>query len=152
MSRIRQFYQNVKVIRLKGPEIALSAAATYPATTYVDVSNYKYVDVMINMGALTGTITWSLLENTASTGGTLDVIDATYAKATVATGNANKCAMFHLDTEHLASGHHYIAIKQTGGGAADYGDVLFFLHGAKSVPVSNPTATFPTALIKTLAG
>jgi len=152
MSRIRSFYRDVKVVRLKAPEDALNAATVYPATTYVDVSNYKYVDVLVNHGALTGTITWSLMENTASTGGTLDVIDATYAKATVSTANADKCAMFHLDTEHLANNHNYIAIKQTGGGAADYADVLFLLHGAKTTPVTNATATFPTAMVKTLAG
>lgn len=143
MSRIRSFYRGVKIIRLKDPEAAWNAATVYPGTTYIDVSQFKYVDVVINMGAMTGPVVFSMMENTASTGGTLDVIDATNAKITFATANKQKCALFHIDTEHLSNNHHYIAIKQTGGGAGDFGDVLFFLHSAKTEPVTNATATFP---------
>lgn len=151
MSRIRSFYRGIKIIRLKAPE-DVHGAATFPSATFVDVSQFKYVDVVCNMGAVTASVTFSLFENHASTGGTLDAIDATYAKLTVGTANADKVALFHLDTEHLSDNHNWIAIKTAGGGGGTYGDILFFLHGAKTMSVSNPTATFPTAIVKELSG
>ena len=148
----RSFYRDVKIVRLKAPEDAWNGATVYPATTYIDEGDFKHVEVHINMGAMTGPVTFSLMENTASTGGTLDVVDATYAKLVFATANADKCAIMHVDTEHLADGHSFIALKQTGGGAADYGDALFLLHGAKTLPVTQPTSQYPTGYNLDLSG
>ena len=153
MARFRSFYRGVKIVRVKDPEDSFTnTTATYPGTTYIDVSNYKYFDVLIHAGALTNALSCSIYENTASTGGTLDAVDATYAKATLAAADDGQCLLFHVDTEHLASGHHYVAVKVNGAGAGDYGDVLFFLHGAKSMPVAQSATYIPTAHVKTLAG
>jgi len=150
-----QFYKNVKIVRGQTlPETALTkSTANFPATTYIDVSGYEFVDVLVHLGTLANALTIMLKQNTASTGGTLDTINATSCKKVTTNTDDGQVVIFNLETQKLTANHHYLACQITGAGStADYADVLFMLHGARHLPVSQATATIPTDNALTFAG
>jgi len=148
------FYKNVKMVRGNAFNTHNDGTVYHPLTTAIDVTGYEYVDVIVHAGTLDSKLSCTLVKNTASkyTSGTVDVVNATYAKNTIATTDDNKMLTFHLQTDHLGN-HQYLGLRTKGGaGSNDYIDVLFFLHGARAKPVSQSTAAIPTAHAKTYAG
>lgn len=148
----RQFYSGVKIVPGKTPEVAVTATtANYP-TAGVDVRAFKFVDVLVHVGALDSALTAQLMCNTASTGGTLDAVDATYAKNTIAANDDGQIFLFNLEVAKLPEDHGFLTCQLKGATGNDYADVMFFLHDGAPTPVTQVAATIPSSNVKTFAG
>lgn len=149
---MNQFYRNVKIVPGKTPEAAVTATtANYPAAG-VDVSGYKNVDVLVHVGALDTALTATLMCNTAATGGTLDAVSTVYAKNSIGATDDGQIFLFNVEVDKLPTDHHFLTCRIKSATGNDYADVLFFLHGATLLPVSQATASIPSANVKTFAG
>jgi hypothetical protein len=126
-------------------ETALTAG-NYPASgSYIDVSAYERVHVLIHLGSIDASdVPVFELKQADSTTGTLDTIDATYAKHTCAANDDGEFISFTLEVDKLAVDHHFISCVVSGVTNATYADIIF-LGEALSLPVTQATATLPAA-------
>jgi hypothetical protein len=126
------------VVGQTSPEDALGSSA-YPASgSFIDVSGYEWVNVVVHLGALTGTPVFKL-KQAESASGTPDTIDATNCVHTVAASDDDEILLFHLETAKLAVDHHFLTLSVTTGVGTDYADILFYLGGARHEPVTQDT-------------
>ena len=128
------------VVGQTSPEDALSSAA-YPASgSYIDVSGFEWVNVVVHLGAVTGTPVFKLKQSD-SVSGSLDTIDTANCVHTVAASDDDEILLFHLETAKLAADHHFLSLSITTGIGTDYGDILYFLGGARHEPVAQDTTS-----------
>ncbi len=120
------------------PEDVITDTA-YPASgSYIDVSGFEWVNVVIHFGAMTGTPKY-VLKQADSVSGTLDDIDTVNGVHTAAASDNDEIVLFHLETAKLSADHHFIAIDVETGSGTDYADILFYLGGARHEPVTQNT-------------
>ena len=126
------------------PEDSLSTAE-YPASgSFVDVSGYDTVDIVVHLGEIHGSDTPIFkIQQSDSVSGTMDTIDTTNCKKTCAGTDDDQALMFHLEVAQLATDHHFITVDVSGVSNGSYGDILYFLHG-KSLPVTQDTTLVPS--------
>jgi hypothetical protein len=137
---------NYKIVRGQTlPETAL-ADGNYPASgSYIDVSGYKTVDILIHLGTLANTVSFTVKESDSASG-TLDSINATNCVHTVATDDDGQFVAFHIEVDKLSTDHHFLSVVvASAGSTTDYADIVFLLNGASPKPVSQATAQLPTA-------
>jgi len=135
------------------PEDAL-AAGNYPASgSYVDVSGFAEVNIIVHLGAIDASdVPVFEVKETDAVDGTLDVIDATYAKHTCEADDDDEMITFHIETAKLSEDHHFLAVVVSGVTNGSYGDILYILGPAGSQPVTQTTALLPTASQHSFAG
>jgi hypothetical protein len=126
-------------------ETALTAG-NYPASgSYIDVSAYERVHVLIHLGTIDASdVPVFEIKQADSTTGTLDVIDATYCKHTCAADDDGEFVAFTLEVDKLATDHHFISVVVSGVTNGSYADIIFLGEGL-SLPVTQVTATLPAA-------
>jgi hypothetical protein len=127
------------------PEDAL-AAGNYPASgSYVDVSNYEWVNVVIHQGAIhaSDTPTFEVKQADANDG-TLDTLDATNCKKVSAAADDDQVIIFAINLEALADDHHFLSTAVSGVTNGSYGDILYFGCGPRKAPVTQTTALLPS--------
>ena len=136
------------------PEDALSSTA-YPASgSYIDVSAYEWVNVVVHLGAIDSSDAPKLVlkQTTATNGGTLDTINSAMTH-TAAADDDDEVVTFYLETANLADDHHFVTLSVASGVSnASYGDIMFYLGGARHQPVTQTTALLPTASQNIYAG
>ena len=140
------FQHNYKFVAGQtSPEDAL-ANGNYPASgSYVDLTGYEWAEVVIHLGAVDSAVVFTLKQTDGTAGATLDTIDTVNCKKTIATTDDDQIINFHLQTEQLAANHHFITcVVSSAAGSNDYGDILYFLGGARHVPVTQTTALCPS--------
>lgn len=140
------FQHNYKFVAGQtSPEDVLTNAS-YPASgSYIDMTGYEWVEVVIHLGAVDSALVFTLQQTDGAAGATLDTIDTVNCKKTIATTDADQIISMFLATENLAKDHHFITCTvSSAAGANDYGDILFFLGGARHVPVTQTTALCPS--------
>lgn len=140
------FSEDVKIVRGNtNAETALSDGA-YPASgSYVDVSGYEAVDIVIHLGTLANTVSFTVKQADANDG-SLDTISTANCVHTVAANDDGEFVTFHIETQTLAADHHFLAVSVgSAGTTADYADINFFLHGARHLPVTQASAQLPSA-------
>lgn len=120
------------------------AAGNYPASgSYIDVSAYERVHVLIHLGGIhSSDVPVFELKQADSATGTLDVISATYAKHTGAANDDGEFISFTLEVDKLAVDHHFISCVVSGVTNETFADIIFFGE-ALSLPVTQATATLP---------
>ena len=135
------------------PEDALTTAS-YPASgSYIDVSGYETVDVVIHLGAVHASDTPKFtLKQVDGTTGTEDTISTANCVHTAAATDDDEMIVFHLETAKLAANHHFITCAVASVSNTSYGDILYFLGGARHEPITQTTALLPTASDYTHAG
>jgi len=135
------------------PEDALSAG-NYPASSaYVDVSGYEWVDIVIHMGAIHASDTPKFtVKQTDSVSGTLDTIDTANCVHTCAADDDDEIVTFHIETAKLAADHHFLSVVAASVANGSYGDIMYYLGGARQQPVTQTTALLPSASINRHAG
>ena len=135
------------------PEDAL-AAGNYPASgSYVNVEGFEWVDVVVHLGAINAGDTPGLtMKQSDSASGTLDTIDTVNAVHEVAADDDDEIVTFHIETAKLAANHHFLSLVVADVANASYGDIMFFLGGARRQPVTQTTALLPAASIHRVAG
>jgi hypothetical protein len=135
------------------PEDALSTG-DYPASgSYIDVSGYEWVNVVIHMGAIDASDTPTFkVQQADATNGTLDTISTANCVVTAAADDDDEVVSFYLETATLADDHHFISVDVSGVANGSYGDIMYYLGGARHLPVSQTTALLPTASQKIHAG
>lgn len=147
MSRFGQLIANTFKIALgqAKPETALSAA-NYPASgSYIDVSECERVSVFIHLGTIHASDTPVFeVKQTDAVNGTLDTIDATYAKHTAANDDDGECVTIEIEVDKLAADHHFISTVVSGVDNGSYADIVYLLHGM-SLPVSQTSTVLPSA-------
>lgn len=128
------------------PEDALSAG-NYPASaSYIDVTGYEWVNVIVHLGAIDASDTPGLeLKQADAVDGTLDVIDATNCVHECAADDDDEIVTFYLETANLATDHHFISLVVADVTNGSYADILFILGGARRQPVTQTTALLPAA-------
>ena len=139
------FSKDVKLMAGQtSPEDALSTAE-YPASgSFIDVTGYEWVNVVVHLGAIdSGDTPVFELQQSDSVSGTMDTIDTVYCKKTCAHTDDDQALMFYLETSQLDTDHHFITMDVSGV-ATTYGDILFFLGGARDRPVTQSTTMVPT--------
>jgi hypothetical protein len=133
-------------------ETALSNNTAYPASgSYIDVSDYTAVHVFVHLGTIADTVAFTL-KQTDSTAGTLDTIDSTNCKKTIATTDDGQCVYFYLDPQTLADDHHFITTYVSGVSGTDYADIYYLLGPARHCPVTQTTTVLPTDNVLEKAG
>lgn len=127
------------------PEDSLSTAE-YPASaSFIDVSGYDWVNVVVHMGAIHASDTPVLkVQQSDSVSGTMDTIDTVNCKKTLANTDDDQVVMFYLETAQLATDHHFITLDVSGVANTTYGDIMFYLGGTHSKPVTQSTTLVPT--------
>ena len=135
------------------PEDAL-AAGNYPASgSYVDVSGYEGVNIVIHLGAIDAadTPTFEVKQSDAADG-TLDAIDTTNAKHVCAADDDDECISFYISTQALDEDHHYLSVVVSDVANGSYADIMYYLSDARHLPVSQDTALLPSASQKICTG
>ena len=133
------------VVGQTSPEDALTTAH-YPASgSYIDVSGFEWVNVVVHMGAMGGTPKFLLKQTDGVSGSTLDTIDTVNGVHTAATSDDDEIILFHLETAKLAVDHHFITLSIASGISSDSGDILFYLGGARHEPVTQNTTDLVVA-------
>jgi hypothetical protein len=130
------------------------SAADYPASgSYIDVSGYPWVNVIIELGTIHGSDLPSFtLKCSDATNGTADSIDATYAAHTIAADDDGELVTFALETAKLPADHHFLTCTVAAVTNGSYANILFLLGPALSQPVTQTTAVLPTASAHEYAG
>ena len=126
------------------PEDSLSTAE-YPASgSFIDVTGFEWVNVIVHLGAIdSGDTPVFKLQQSDSVSGTMDTIDTVNCKKTCAHTDDDQALMFYLETGQLATDHHFITMDVSGV-ATSYADIIFLLGGARDRPVTQATALVPT--------
>jgi len=140
------FSKDVKLMAGQtSPEDALSTAE-YPASgSFIDVTGYEWVNVVVHLGAVHDSDAPVFkLQQSDSTAGTMDTIDTVNCKKTFAGTDDDQALMMYLETSTLATDHHFITCDVSAVSNGSYGDILFFLGGARSKPVTQSTTLVPT--------
>ena len=126
------------------PEDILVDATNYPASgSFIDVTGYERIACLVHFGAINAgsTMTFELRQAESLTG-TPDVIDATYCKITTANDDDDQALLFELETDKLATDHHFLTLQVEGTIASNnYADITFFLDADKK-PVTQNAAVF----------
>lgn len=149
------FHKDYKVVLGQSkPETALANNTDYPASgSYVDVSGYEWVNVVIHLGTLANTPAFTMKQTDATNGATLDTISTSLCVKTVAATDDGQVINFYIQTANLATDHHFLTCRVTGAGAtADYADILYFLGGARHQPVTQTSTVMPSDNTFTFAG
>jgi len=140
------FVKNVKVMAGQAsPEDALSAG-NYPASgSYVDVSGYQYVNIVIHLGAVDGsdTPTFEVKEADAANG-TLDELDTTNCKKACLGTDDDQVIVLFINVDALSEDHHFLSVVVSGVTNGSYGDIMYYLCGPKKAPVSQDSTLLPS--------
>lgn len=126
-------------------ETALTAG-NYPASgSYIDVSAYERVHVLIHLGTIdpSDTPVFEIKEADANDG-TLDTISATYCKHTCAADDDGEFISFTLEVDKLSTDHHFIGVTVSSVTSGSYASIVF-LGEARSLPVTQASGTLPSA-------
>ena len=140
------FSKDVKLVAGQTSPEDLLTTADYPASgSYIEVAGHEWVNVVIHLGAINAgdTPTFKLQQATA-TNGTLATIDTVNCKKVAAHTDDDQALMMFLETSQLTATYHYISVDVSAVSNASYGDILFFLGGARHKPVTQATALVPT--------
>ena len=126
-------------------ETALTAG-NYPASgSYIDVSAYERFHVLIWLGTIHGSDAPVFeIKQADANDGTLDTLDATYAKHTCAADDDGEFVSFTVEVDKLATDHHFVSVVVSGVTNGSYAAILF-LGEALSLPVTQTTAVLPAA-------
>lgn len=141
------FYDNFKILYSSNIGTAMSGVAAYPASgSYLDVSAYERVHILLHWGVLHGSDTPTFtLKETDSTSGTLDTIDSTLAFTPNVTTGDNTWNMITLEVKKLSTDHHFIALATSGTLTnGSYVDVIILGEGL-DVPVTQSTTYVDSA-------
>lgn len=118
----------------------LLAAGNYPASgSYIDVTGYTHAACLIHCGAIHNSDAPSFeLKQADAADGTLDTINATYAKVTLAGTDDDEFVLIQLDLAVLAADHHFLSCV-VGGTVTNgsYADIVWLLFGGKKQPVTH---------------
>jgi len=139
------FSKDVKLVAGQtSPEDSLSTAE-YPASgSFIDVTGFEWVNVVVHLGAIdSGDTPVFKLQQSDSVSGTMDTIDTVNCKKTCAHTDDDQALMFYLETSQLAADHHFITMDVSGV-ATSYADIIFLLGGARDRPVTQDTTLVPT--------
>lgn len=126
---------------MRGPtncETALSGVAALPASgSFIDVSGYEYVHVIVHLGTIHGSDTPVFtLKCSDAANGTLDVIDSSLA-ITPAVNDDGEFLHWTLKVDTLPADHRFVALAVSGTLTnGSYADVIFLLDGARHAPVT----------------
>jgi len=136
------------------PETALANNTDYPASgSYIDVSGYEWVNVIIHLGTLANTPAFTMKQTDGTAGSTLDTISTTACVKTVAATDDGQVINFYIQTCKLAADHHFLTCRVTGAGStADYADILYLLGGARHQPVTQTSTVLPSGNTFSFAG
>jgi hypothetical protein len=126
----------------------------YPASgSYIDVTGYEWVNIIVHLGFVHASDTPVFeVKQAEAVNGTLDVIDATNAKHTCAADDDDEMVSFYIETANLATDHHFLSVVCTLSTTGSYADIVYFLGGARRQPVTQTTALLPTASQHIFAG
>lgn len=126
----------------------------YPASgSYIDVSGYEWVNIIVHLGAVHGSDTPKFeVKQAEAVDGTLDTIDATNAACTCAADDDDECVSFYIETANLAADHHFLSVVCTLATNGSYADIMYYLGGARHLPVTQTTALLPSASQLIFAG
>uniref|UniRef100_A0A6M3KPN4 Uncharacterized protein n=1 Tax=viral metagenome TaxID=1070528 RepID=A0A6M3KPN4_9ZZZZ len=135
------------------PEDAL-ATAEYPASaSFIDVTGYEWVNVIVHLGAINASDTPTFkIQQSDSISGTMDTIDTVNCKKVAAHTDDDQVLAFYLETANLATDHHFITCDVSGVANASYADIMFYLGGTRHKPVTQATALIPSDNQFTFAG
>jgi len=128
--------------------------ANYPLSgSYIDVSGYEDVNVVIHLGTINASDTPTFdIKCADSLTGTLDVLDATNCSHEIANDDDGEFVQFHIKTSELPEDHHFLSCVVSDAASTSYGDIVFYLCGARSLPVTQSSTAGSTVAIHDLAG
>ncbi len=128
-------------------------AADYPASgSYIDVTGYPWVNVIVHLGAIHGSdLPVFTLKCSDATNGTADDIDATYAAHTCAADDDDEFVTLAVEVAKLPTDHHFVTCTVSAVTNGSYGDIVFFLGPALTQPVTQ-SSSLPSASQHELAG
>lgn len=135
------------------PEDAL-VAGDYPASnSYVDVTGYQWVNVVIHLGAINASDLPSFeIKEAEATNGTADSIDTTYCKHTCAADDDDEMITFAIETAKLSEDHHFLTCTVAGVTNGSHADIMYILGPARHQPVTQDTDVLPAASQHEFAG
>jgi len=119
------------------PEDALSAA-NYPLSgSYIDVTGYQWVNVLVHLGAIDASdVPTFEIKCSDATNGTTDSIDTTYCKATCAADDDDELITFAIEVAKLPADHHFLTCAVAAVTNGTYGDIMFILGPGRHQPVT----------------
>ena len=125
----------------------------YPASgSYIDVSGYRTVDIIIHLGTVAADVAFEVKQTDAADG-ELVTISETYCLHTIDnTTDDGQLITFHLETDQLTEDSHFITVDVSAATTGDFADILFLLGGARHLPVTQTTALLPAASQYIFAG
>jgi len=140
------FQKNYKFVAGQtSPEDALGNN-NYPATaSYIDVSGYEWVEVIIHLGFIhaSDTPTFEVFQ-TNGVSGSLTTLDATNCKKVCAHTDDDQMLTFYIETATLADDHHFLSTTCTLSTNGSYADIIYLLGGARHMPITQDTTMMPS--------
>lgn len=139
------FQHNYKFVAGQTSPEDILTTANYPVSgSYIDVTGYEWVEVIIHLGAIdSGDTPTFEIKQAEAADGTLDTLDATYCKKVCAHTDDDQVISMFIATENLALDHHFLSCVVTLA-TASYADILFLLGGPRHMPVTQTTALCPS--------
>lgn len=140
------FANNVKVMAGQtSPEDAL-AAGSYPASgSFVDVSGFGHVSVVVHLGAVHASDAPVFeIKQADAADGTEDTLDATNCKKTFLHSDDDQALIIDINTDVLATDHHFLSCVVSGVTNGSYGDILYLLSDPRKAPVTQSTTLIPS--------
>lgn len=138
------FQKNYKFVAGQTSPEDLLTTTNYPAT-YIDVSGYEWVEVIIHLGNLDDgdTPVFEVFQSDTASG-SLDTLDETNCKKTcVGTTDDDQMITMYIETATLLEDHHFITTACSGG-TASYADIIYLLGGARHMPITQDTTMMPS--------
>jgi hypothetical protein len=118
-------------------ETQLTAGDLPASGSYIDVSGYEYVHVVVHLGTVHNSDSPTFeLKVAEAANGTLDRIDST-AVITPAVSDDGEFLFWTVKVDTLPVDHHFVSVT-VGGTLANgsFADVIYLLDGARHKPVT----------------
>jgi len=124
---------------------ALAAGTDIPASgSYIDISDAIRVHIILRWGTIHASDTPVVAPKVSdSASGTLDAIDSDLSH-TAAADDDNEFVVWTIETESLATDHHFLALDVVSGVTNGTDADVFFLLELNDLPVTQTTAVLPT--------
>ncbi len=122
------FSNQYKMVKGQAAIETVLSDANYPLSgSYIDISKTERFFVVVDLGTVADNVVFEI-KVADSTTGTLDVIDATNCKKTIANATDDgQLIIFTIETKKLAQDHYHVSCVVSGTSGSNYATITFFL-------------------------
>lgn len=139
------------VVKLNAkPDTALTSAEFPASGSYIDVSAFESFTVVARLGTIADALVFKPQVASAIDGTAVDI--SSDLNHTLATDDDGEFVMWHIETRKLPTDYHFFTLDISGVSGSNYADLFLLGNEYPVKPVTQATATLPTASQYVYAG